>query len=59
MQKLKKEINIRYNIMRYKKLWLGFLYNRIEKNNVEFIYEAIIDIKKYFKNKADRKNSEI
>ena len=59
MQKLKKEINIRYNIMRYKKLWRNFLYNRMEKNNVEFIYEAIIDIKKYFKNKADRKNSEI
>lgn len=41
MQKLKEEINIRYRIMRYKKLMKHFLYNRFEKNNVEIIYEAI------------------
>ena len=45
MQKLKKEINIRYNIMRYKKLWRNFLYNRMEKNNVEIMYEGIIKVR--------------
>lgn len=45
MQRLKKEIDLRYRIMRYKKLMKHFLYNRFEKNNVEIIYTAIEKIK--------------
>lgn len=50
MQKLKEEINLRYNIMRYKKIWRNFLYNRMEKNNVEIMYEAIAQMAIRFKN---------
>lgn len=45
MESLKKEINLRYNIMRYKKLQKQYLYNRMEINNVHIITQAIEEMK--------------
>jgi hypothetical protein len=44
MQNLKKEIDFRYRVMRFKKLQKNFIYNRMEKNNVQIIYEALDDL---------------
>lgn len=45
MENLKKEINLRYNIVQYKKLFKNYLLNRMEKNNVNIILEAIEQLK--------------
>ena len=41
LNNLKQEINLRYNIVRYKKLWKGFVLNRYEKNNFELLRYTI------------------
>ena len=45
MKKLKQEINLRYNIVQYKKLMKNYILNRFEKNNLQIIYNAIESIK--------------
>lgn len=45
MEKLKQEINLRYNIVQYKKLMKNYILNRYEKNNLQIIYNTIEDIK--------------
>ena len=45
IDRLKQEIELRHNILKYKKLHKNFLLNRIEKNNVNLLFEAIEDLK--------------
>lgn len=45
MKNLKKEYNMRYNFMRYKKLNKLYLYSCFEKNNVELLYKTLEDLK--------------
>lgn len=42
---LKQEIEMRYRIVQYKKLQKQFLLNRIEKNNVQLLFETLEDLK--------------
>lgn len=42
---LKQEIEFRHNVVKYKKLHRNFLLNRIEKNNVNILFEALEDMK--------------
>lgn len=42
---LKQEIEMRYRIIQYKKLQKQFLLNRIEKNNVQLLFETLEDLK--------------
>lgn len=44
MEKLKQEIDLRYNIIQYKKLMKNYILNRFEKNNVQIIYKALEEI---------------
>ena len=44
MQKLKDEINFRYNIIQYKKLTKNFVYNCYERHNVEMLFEVLEDL---------------
>lgn len=44
INKLKQEYELRHNIIRYKKLYKNYLYNRFEKNNYNMIIKAIEDI---------------
>ena len=41
---LKQEYELRYNIIRYKKLYRDYVYNRFEKNNYNIIMKSIEDI---------------
>lgn len=45
MEKLKKEIDLRYRISQYHKLMKNYILNRMEKNNVDIIYEALIQFR--------------
>lgn len=42
---LKQEIEMCYRIIQYKKLQKQFLLNRIEKNNVQLLFETLEDLK--------------
>ena len=44
LNNLKQEINLRYNIVRYKKLWKRFVLNRYEKNNYEILRCTVEDL---------------
>lgn len=44
IDKLKDEINLRYNFMRYKKMHKQLLLNIIEKNNVHMLCNTIEDL---------------
>ena len=44
MQKLKDEINFRYNIVQYKKLTKNFVYNCYERHNVEMLFKVLEDL---------------
>ena len=44
MENLKKEINLRYRAIQYKKLLKQYIYNRIEKNNVNICFKAFEDL---------------
>lgn len=41
LKRLRDEIDIRYNIVSYKKLVKYFLYNKFEKNNVNLLYHCL------------------
>lgn len=44
MQKLKDEINFRYNIVQYKKLTKNFVYNCYERHNVDMLFKVLEDL---------------
>lgn len=44
MQKLKEEINFRYNIIQYKKFMKNFVYNCYERHNVDMLFQVLEDI---------------
>ena len=44
MKNLKKEYDMRYNIMRYKKLHKLYLYSCFEKNNFNLLYKTLEDL---------------
>lgn len=45
MKNLKEEYNLRYNIMRYKKLMKRYKYNRFEMNNANLLLGSITTLK--------------
>ena len=45
LDKLKQEICLRYRFVQYMKLHKNFLLNRIEKNNVQLLFETLEDLK--------------
>lgn len=44
IDKLKKEIDLKYNIIQYKNLMKRYILNRIEKNNINILFSTIEDI---------------
>ena len=44
LNNLKKEFELRYRIMRYKKYYKWYLYNKFEKNNVELLLKTFEDM---------------
>lgn len=44
MQKLKEEINLRYNIIQYKKFMKNFVYNCYERHNVDMLFHVLEDL---------------
>ena len=42
---LKKEYELRYKIIRYKKLYKAYLYSTIEKHNAELLFNTLYDMK--------------
>ena len=44
MQKLKDEINFRYNIIQYRKLTKNFVYNCYARHNVEMFFKVLEDL---------------
>ena len=55
LDNLKKEYALRYNIVRYKKLYKLYLYNRFEINNYNLLYYTLENqfIKRKDKNEKD------
>lgn len=45
IENLKEEIELRYKIVQYKRLHKQFLLNRIEKNNVQLLFETLEDLR--------------
>lgn len=44
IQSLKEEIELKYRMTRYKKLYKKYLYQCFEKHNFDLLYETIEDI---------------
>ena len=42
LDNLKQEINIRYNILNYKKLYKNYIYGLYEKHNYEILFDTIL-----------------
>lgn len=49
IKSLKQEYEMRYRIMRYKKLHRKILYTFIEKNNVRLLFDALINVADFVK----------
>ena len=45
IQNLRKEYDLRYNVMRYKKLHKLYLYSIFEENNVNLLYQTLENLK--------------
>ena len=44
IENLKQEIELRYRIMKYKKLQKQYLYGCFEKHNFDMLYETVEDL---------------